>query len=161
MTPPAAAAPAGYSGRPLPQKLGLKPGRHLLLVAAPPDFAAVLDPWPEGLALRELSEGAALAGDPGADLPVFDHILGFYTSHERLAAELPLLKARLAFDGGLWIGWPKRASGRPTDLTEDGVRALALAGGLVDNKVCAIDTVWSGLRLVYRLADRPGRARRS
>lgn len=150
---------AGYSGRPLPQKLGLKPGRRLLLVAAPANFTAVLDPWPEGLVLSELAEGAALAGGADADPAIFDHILAFYTSHGQLATELPLLKARLAFDGGLWISWPKRTSGWPSDLTEDGVRALALAGGLVDNKVCAIDAVWSGLRLVYRLVDRPGKTR--
>lgn len=159
MTPPAAASPAGYSHRPLPQKLGLKAGRRLLLVAAPTGFASTLDPWPEGLVLSELAEGATLAGGADGESATFDHILAFYTSHGPLAAELPLLKASLAFDGGLWIAWPKRASGWPTDLTEDGVRALALAGGLVDNKVCAIDAVWSGLRLVYRLVDRPVRAR--
>lgn len=160
MNQPAPPPPAGYSGRPLPQKLGLKPGRRLLLVAAPPDFAATLDPWPEGLELHEVADGSGCAeGDGAADSATIDHILAFYTSHARLAAELPLLKARLAYDGGLWIGWPKRASGWPTDLTEDGVRALALAGGLVDNKVCAIDAVWSGLRLVYRRVDRPGKVR--
>jgi len=74
---------------------------------------------------------------------------------------MPALKARLDPAGGLWMAWPKKASGIPTDVSENAVRALGLAAGLVDNKVCAIDDVWSGLRFVFRLADRPTRAKRA
>jgi hypothetical protein len=84
-----------------------------------------------------------------------DVILAFFTTRSDLVRRLPALRAALSPDGGLWIAWPKRAAGVATDLTENVVRELALSGGLVDNKVCAIDETWSGLRLVYRLRDRP------
>ncbi|MEO6120629.1 MAG: hypothetical protein ABIW46_00575 [Acidimicrobiales bacterium] len=86
-------------------------------------------------------------------------IVLFVTERRRLAARLPAAKAALAYDGGLWVAWPKRASGVASDLDENMVRDMALDLGLVDNKVCAIDEVWSGLRLVYRLVDRPPRPR--
>jgi hypothetical protein len=79
----------------------------------------------------------------------------FATEARQLDRRLPAAKAALAYDGALWVAWPKRASNVPTDLTENVVRDLALGLGLVDTKVCAIDDVWSGLKLVYRLADRP------
>ena len=82
-------------------------------------------------------------------------IVAFHGSRAELEARLPALKSALDPAGGLWIAWPKRASGVATDVSENLVRELGLAAGLVDNKVCAIDEVWSGLRLVYRLADRP------
>jgi hypothetical protein len=84
-------------------------------------------------------------------------IVVFHTRRSALGRGLPALAAALDPAGGLWIAWPKRASAVPSDVTEDVVRDLGLAAGLVDNKVCAIDSVWSGLRLVYRLRDRPGR----
>jgi len=76
-----------------------------------------------------------------------------------VARQLPALKPRLDPAGGLWMAWPKRASGLATDVSENAVRAVGLGAGLVDNKVCAIDEVWSGLRFVYRLVDRPAAAR--
>jgi hypothetical protein len=82
-------------------------------------------------------------------------IVAFFSTRRDLERRLPALKRALAPDGGLWIAWPKRASGMATDVTDNVVRELGLAAGLVDNKVCAIDAVWSGLRLVYRLRDRP------
>jgi hypothetical protein len=82
-------------------------------------------------------------------------IVAFFTSRRELERRMAALRAALDPAGGLWIAWPKRASGVETDLTEDVVRELALAAGLVDNKVCAIDETWSGLRLVFRLRDRP------
>ena len=82
-------------------------------------------------------------------------ILAFHTARADLERDLPVLRGRMEKAAGLWIAWPKRASKLETDLTEDVVRELALASTLVDNKVCAIDEVWSGLRLVYRVADRP------
>jgi hypothetical protein len=81
----------------------------------------------------------------------------FFTRRAELERRFERLAAAVYPDGALWIAWPKRASGVPTDLTEDVVREVALANGLVDNKVCAIDDTWSGLRLVYRLRDRPHR----
>ena len=81
--------------------------------------------------------------------------MAFFSRRRAFERRLPALKAALAPAGGLWIAWPKRSSGVDTDLSETVVRELGLAAGLVDNKVCAIDQVWSGLRFVYRLADRP------
>ena len=86
-------------------------------------------------------------------------IVAFYVDRAELGRRMPALKRALDPAGGVWIAWPKRASGVPTDLTENVVRELGLAAGLVDNKVCAIDAVWSGLRLVYRLRDRPAATR--
>ena len=84
-----------------------------------------------------------------------DVLVCFVTSKAELERRFGALKRALEFDGGLWIAWPKRSSGVETDMTEDVAREVALANGLVDNKVCAIDETWSGLRLVYRLRDRP------
>ena len=129
-------SPSGYSGTPLPKKLGIKPGSRVLLDAAPHGFAELLEVDPVG-------EGPA------------DVIVSFHTDRGTLAARMPALRALMDPAAGLWIAWPKRASKVPTDLTEDVVRELALANRLVDNKVCAIDEVWSGLRLVIRVKDRP------
>jgi hypothetical protein len=85
-----------------------------------------------------------------------DVVVAFFTERAELSRRIEALRGTLAADGGLWVAWPKRASGLPTDLTENVVRELGLSAGLVDNKVCAIDEVWSGLRFVYRLEDRPG-----
>jgi hypothetical protein len=137
---------AGYSGTPLVQKLGIKPYGRLGLIAAPEDFDATLGALPAGVRVRR-----RLGGEP------FDVIVVFHTRRSALGRGLPALAAALDPAGGLWIAWPKRASAVPSDVTEDVVRDLGLAAGLVDNKVCAIDSVWSGLRLVYRLRDRPGR----
>jgi hypothetical protein len=137
-------AGAGYSGTPLVKKLGIKEEARFALLGAPDDFDAVLGALPAGVEVRTRSQGT------------FDVILCFVTAQRELERRFPALMRVLAPDGGLWIAWPKRASGVRTDVTEDTVRAVALAHGLVDNKVCALDEVWSGLRLVYRLADRPG-----
>jgi hypothetical protein len=138
---------AGYSGTPLVQKLGIKAYGRLGLIAAPEDFGATLGGLPPGVRIRR-----RLGGEP------FDVIVAFHTRRSALERGLPALAAALDPAGGLWVSWPKRASGMPTDVTEDVVRNLGLAAGLVDNKVCAIDSVWSGLRLVVRLRDRPGRS---
>jgi hypothetical protein len=138
-------AMTGYSGTPLPRKLGIKPRHRLLLRGAPDGFEAeTLGELPEGVQVRR--RGSAQA----------DVIVAFHTRRADLARELPALRERMEPAAGLWIAWPKRASGVQTDLTEDVVRELALANALVDNKVCAIDETWSGLRLVIRLRDRPG-----
>ncbi len=138
---------AGYSGTPLPRKLGIKPGHAVAFPGAPPGFADTLGPLPDGVRVKRR------AGGP------LDVIVCFVDRRAALERRLPALRDALDPAGGLWFAWPKRASGVPTDVTEDVVREVGLAAGLVDNKVCAIDATWSGLRLVVRLADRP-RARR-
>jgi hypothetical protein len=137
---------AGYSGTPLVRKLGIKPGARLALISAPDGFDGTLGELPVGVAVRRAARGP------------LDVIVAFFIDRSRLERRLTALRTALEPAGGLWIAWPKRASGVATDLTEDVVRELGLAAGLVDNKVCAIDALWSGLRLVYRLADRPGRS---
>jgi hypothetical protein len=133
---------AGYSGTPLPKKLGIKEGARVALVAAPEDFAETLGELPAGARVVPVADGA-------------DVIISFSTRHAELEPRFLELKPFLAYTGGLWIAWPKKSSGVPTDLTENPIRDVGLAIGLVDNKVCAIDDTWSGLRFVYRLSDRP------
>lgn len=128
----------------MPQKLGIKPHGRLALLAAPPELGAVLGALPEGV------EAVALGRAKGP----FDVILAFFRAQADFVAKLPRLEQALAQAGGLWIAWPKRSSGVATDMTEDVIRRHALPRGLVDNKVCAIDETWSGLRLVIRLANR-------
>jgi hypothetical protein len=141
---------AGYSGTPLPKKLGIKPGARLGLVRAPDGFARTLGELPDGVVAKSVGRGAAR----------FDVILCFARSAKELAGDLPALPARLEPAGGLWIAWPKKSARKATDLTEAEVRARGLATGLVDNKVCAIDETWSGLRFVVRLGDRPRPAKK-
>jgi hypothetical protein len=135
-----AAKTAGYSGTPLPQKLGVKERSRVALVDAPKDFTLALP------------AGAAFVDGKARDLDV---IVWFVTARAAFAKRLPSVAARLQPAGGLWIAWPKKASGVATDMTENVVREVALPTGLVDNKVCAIDDTWSGLRLVVRVENRP------
>jgi hypothetical protein len=136
-------ASAGYSGTPLPRKLGIKPGQRVLILGAPDGFeAATLGPLPDGVKVARRASGQA------------DMIVAFHTRRADLARRMPALRERMLPAAGLWIAWPKRSSRVETDLTEDVVRELAYANTLVDTKVCAIDEVWSGLRLVIRLRDR-------
>ena len=132
---------AGYSGTPLPQKLGIKPGHRLALLGAPADFAKTLGSLPPGVTVQ-----AGLAGKQPLEVIVL-----FVTERAEFEKKLPALRKRMAPAAGLWIAWPKKASGVATDMTEHAVREVALPTGLVDNKVCAIDAVWSGLRLVIRV----------
>ncbi len=132
----------GYSGTPLVQKLGIKPGARLGLLGAPDGFDQTLGTLPDGVSVRRSARGP------------LDVIVAFSVSRGELERRIPVLRRALEKSGGLWIAWPKRASGVATDVSENVVRDLGLAAGLVDNKVCAIDEVWSGLRLVYRLRDR-------
>jgi len=135
---------AGYSGTPLPRKLGIGPGARVGLIAAPPGFDAVLGELPDGVVLRRALRGP------------LDVVVAFVAQRAELERRFGALRGALAPSGGLWIAWPKRSSGVSSDLSETVVRSVGLAGGLVDNKVCAIDDTWSGLRFVYRLSDRPG-----
>jgi len=137
---------AGYSGRPLPQKLGIKEGHRVCVLGAPAGFAEhALAPLPDGIELVDrLAEEA-------------DVVVSFHTAREDLEAARVAVTAAIWPAGGWWVCWPKRASKLPTDITEDTVREVALPHGLVDNKVCAIDATWSGLRLVVRRELRGGR----
>ena len=132
---------AGYSPAPLAQKLGIKPHSRLLLTGAPADFT--IPDLPEGVvAKRRPSSGP------------YETILLFAITQADLLRAFTSAAGRLTTAGGLWVCWPKKASGLQHDLTETEVRAIGLDAGLVDNKVCAVDETWSGLRFVRRLADR-------
>ena len=134
---------AGYSGTPLPKKLGIKPGHRIAFASAPGGFRELLGELPEGVQVRRRIRGP------------LDVIVFFTKRRAELERRLPALRRAMDPAAGLWIAWPKRASGVETDMTEDVARELGLANRLVDNKVCAIDETWSGLRLVIRLEDRP------
>lgn len=132
---------AGYSGTPLARKLGVTAGARVLLDGAPAGFT--LDDLPDGVELRRRA-GAGL----------YDVIVAFCPSIARLIARWPVLHPLTTPAGALWIAWPKRSSGVPTDLDENAIRDHALAHGRVDVKVCAMDDVWSGLKNVIRKVDR-------
>jgi hypothetical protein len=138
---------AGYSSTPLPRKLGIQAGMRLATLHAPKDFAKVLGKLPAGVAASEL----------GSAKGPYQVLVCFFTAEAAFQSALPKLEKALDPYGGLWIAWPKRASGVKTDMSEDIVRKHALPRGLVDNKVCAIDDTWSGLRLVVRVENRSPR----
>lgn len=138
---------AGYSGRRLVDKLGIKPGSRIAIIRPPPGFRATLGKLPAGVTVAPSARGT---------LPF---IYFFVDSRGVLERRIHGLLRALEPAGSLWISWPKQASGVPTDLTEDVIRDVALAIGLVDVKVVAVDNVWSGLKLVRRLKDRPATTR--
>jgi hypothetical protein len=142
---------AGYSGTPLLKKLGYRDGQRALLIGVPAE-PRELRAFP-GFARRETRDDLARLGD--AQGP-FDLVHVFERDREVLAGALTALREILAPAGMVWVSWPKKASGVPTTLTEDVIRALALARGLVDVKVCAVDATWSGLKLVIPKALRQG-----
>ncbi len=135
----------GYSGTPLPQKLSIKPGHRVVALNVPkpamPTIALIASAEPVALKL--------------SGKQTYDVILLFCDRRFDLTAGFPKAAARLNPAGGLWVAWPKKSSGVQTDLTENDIRDYGLSEGLVDNKVCAIDDTWSGLRFVVRLKDRP------
>jgi hypothetical protein len=133
---------AGYSGTPLPRKLGIKQGSRVAILRAPDGLHKTLRPLPDNVSVRTRARGSV------------DVILFFVKRRAELERRIERLIGALDPAGGLWIAWPKRSSGIETDVTEDVVRDVALPLGLVDNKVCAIDETWSGLRLVIRLENR-------
>jgi hypothetical protein len=133
---------AGYSRRSLVEKLGIKRGERVVLLAAPAGFASILGALPAGATLaRGLTPASAM-------------IIAFSKESKSLKAGFGRWKRALNKNGALWVCWPKRSSGVASDLSENEVRNIGLACGLVDVKVCAVDETWSGLRFVYRLKDR-------
>jgi hypothetical protein len=134
--------PAGYSGTPLAQKLGIRAGARLFLRQPPANYFSLLAPLPANVRpVRRL--------DAATDLV---HV--FAKQRRLLAATLQRVRARMRADAAIWVSWPKRSSGVSTDISEDVVRELALPLDLVDIKVCAVDETWSGLKLVLRLSAR-------
>ena len=133
---------AGYSGTPLAAKLGIKTGTALLAVGAPADYRDLLAPVPDGVAFASRLTAR------------IDLIHVFSTSRRKLGAFLGRARRNMRDDAAIWVSWPKKAAGVPTDLTEDVVRELALPLGLVDIKVCAVDATWSALKLVVRREQR-------
>lgn len=134
---PAQPSSAGYSGTPLPKKLGIKADSVTTIVRAPPGFDASLGDLPSGARVSHSGRGQR-------DLTIW-----FVRSAAELRRGIPAMVAA-SRSGGVWIAWPKKASGVATDLTEGVVREYGLAAGLVDHKVCAIDATWSGLRFALR-----------
>ena len=130
--------PAGYSGTPLPKKLGIKDGHVVALVGEPDGFRSILEPAPAAVEYRTSLRGRA------------DVVVLFASVRRTLTGKIGAASRAVFPDGGIWVAWPKRASGVATDMTEDVVREVVLPMGLVDNKVCAIDETWSGLRVVWR-----------
>src|SRR5262245_55183441 len=130
---------AGYSGTPLAKKLGIREGNRVVLLDAISGFASTLEPLPP------VRIDHSLRGTAPIDVAVV-----FVKRRVDLEKRVTAIQPRLAPAGGLWIAWPKKSSKVPTDITEDVIREVVLPRGLVDNKVCAIDDVWSGLRVVIR-----------
>lgn len=124
------------------KKLGIKPGAVVAVVNEPEDFRALLDPLPDGVVFRSTLRGS------------LDLVLAFFTTRSKLKAKLPALSKAIYPDAGLWLAWPKKASGVETDITGNDIRELGLASGVVDIKVCAIDDTWSGHRFAHRLENR-------
>jgi len=130
---------AGYSGTPLIKKLGIKEGFSLSMVEPPAEV------------LRELG----ISSDKSNGKPPLDYVHLFVKTQAELKSKFPLWATKLAPAGMLWISWPKKSSGVESDLNENIVRDIGLAAGLVDVKVCAVNEIWSGLKFVIRLKDRP------
>jgi hypothetical protein len=133
-----ASSSAGYSGTPLARKLGLKEASRVLVLNAPADYPDLLAPLPPGVSFDSRASHAT-------DIA---HL--FVTRQQELQAQLVALRQALRPDAMVWVSWPKKAARQPTDVTEDRIRELALPLGFVDVKVCAVDAVWSGLKLVVR-----------
>lgn len=129
---------AGYSGTPLTRKLGIKEGSRLLLLDAPDGYLDLLAPLPEAVEIASRVSDAT------------DLVHVFSTRREDLEETLLALRAQIRPTATIWVSWPKKSSKVPTDITEDTIRDIALPIGLVDVKVCAVDDVWSGLKLVIR-----------
>jgi hypothetical protein len=133
---------AGYSGTPLSQKLGIKPGLTVVTINTPIDYCRLLGTTPEGVTFSDRLKPESS----------FVHL--FIKNHSELEKELSILRKKIPDTGTVWISWPKKSADVPTDVTEDVIRAVALPLGFVDVKVCAIDETWSGLKLMVRRTNR-------
>src|SRR5262245_76832 len=133
---------AGYSGTPLPHKLGIKPRLTVVTINAPTHYRRLLGTIPAGVTFSDCPKAES------------DFVHVFVRKRSELEKTLALLRKEIADTGTVWVSWPKRSSGVPTDVTEDVIRAIALALGFVDVKVCAIDETWSGLKLMVRRENR-------
>jgi hypothetical protein len=138
---------AGYSGTPLAKKLGIKEGSRVFLANAPKHYRALVAPLPDGVRMTARISGTT------------DLVHLFSTRRKNLERALRAAIAKVRDDAPIWVSWPKKSSGVPTDITEDTIRAVALPLGLVDIKVCAVDEVWSGLKLVVRRENRTAATR--
>lgn len=130
--------PAGYSGKPLAAKLGIKPGARAYVMEPPADYMELLDPLPEGVRWKKTARG-----------PI-DFVHLFVKERSVLERRFPVAARQVAEGGMIWVSWPKKASKIPTDVTEDVLREVVLPTGWVDVKVAAIDEVWSGLKFLKR-----------
>jgi len=133
---------AGYSGTPLAQKLGIKPGMIVVTIDSPDHYRKLLEPIPSGVNFATRPVGNTK----------FIHL--FATRRSELSNHLSILRRKIAEDAAVWVSWPKKSSGMPTDITEDVIRAVALPLGFVDIKVCAVDDTWSALKLMIRKENR-------
>lgn len=133
---------AGYSGTPLPQKLGIKPGTIVVAIDPPENYRKLLGQIPSGVNFATRPTGNTK----------FVHL--FATRRSELATQLSILRRKIAEDAAIWVSWPKKSANVPTDITEDVIRAVALPLGFVDIKVCAVDEIWSGLKLMIRKENR-------
>jgi len=132
---------AGYSQTALAKKLGIKSGYKIKLLHEPAHYMELFSDFPEDVSVNTKT-------------PKHNFIHAFFSEKKKFGKEFPALKKQMEEDGMIWISWPKKSSGAQTDLNENIIRETALAAGLVDVKVCAVDEVWSGLKLVKRLKDR-------
>jgi hypothetical protein len=133
---------AGYSTAPLAQKLGIKPATTVVVINEPANYRKLLGEGADGVEFsdRIVSDSSLV------------HF--FTTRRSELERKLPMLREKVADTGTVWVSWPKKSAGLPTNVTEDVIRAVALPLGFVDVKVCAVDETWSGLKLMVRRADR-------
>jgi hypothetical protein len=133
---------AGYSGTPLPQKLGIKPGLTVVTINAPANYRRLLGQIPDSVTFSErLKSGSS-----------FVHL--FTSRWSEMQKKMSILRDKISDNGAIWVSWPKKSSGISTDVTEDVIREIALPLGFVDIKVCAVDDIWSGLKLMIRRENR-------
>ncbi len=136
---------AGYSGTPLPQKLGIKPGLTVVAINPPANYRRLLGQIPDSITFSErLKSGSS-----------FVHL--FTSRRSEMQKKMSILRDKISDNGAIWVSWPKKSSGISTDVTEDVIREIALPFGFVDIKVCAVDETWSGLKLMIRRENRKSR----
>ncbi len=135
----------GYSGTPLPQKLGIKPGLTVVAINPPANYRRLLGQIPDSVTFSErLKSGSS-----------FVHL--FTSRRSEMQKKMSILRDKISDNGAIWVSWPKKSSGISTDVTEDVIREIALPLGFVDIKVCAVDETWSGLKLMIRRENRKSR----